>query len=488
MSIDRKTETLKTDIVVIGGGGAGMAAAVQAAENGAKVTVLEKRSAVGGNTSMAHGIFAAESPAQKRMLIEAPKDELFRAAMDYHHWTINPKLVRSFINKSSDTIGWLEKKGLRIDIIPLLNSRYPYRTFHMSMAMGRTGKTVIDLLSKSCQDLGVRILKKTAVNKLLIDAKGKVTGVQAQTGEGPLKVEAKSVIITTGGYGGNESLLKKYYPNYGGETKYFGLKQLTGDGLLMAVEIGADTEGLGCPHYWGAHYYGVNALNLLNQRAEAIWVNKNGERYCDEGILFDMGTRSNILDRQPDKVSYTIFDENMKKKLMSEGPVVGQAILHFAPPDTTWASVIEKLPSEAKKGYAKIADSLDEIARWMGAPSKALKATVDEYNKDCDLGYDAAFLKDRRFLEPLRVPPYYAVKFHQTLLDTMGGIKTNHDMEILDLKGKPMPGLYAAGVCVGGYTSSNYCYMLSGTMLGFALNSGRIAAENAVKLCKSAKK
>lgn len=479
MGSGKKIETLKTDIVIIGGGGAGMAAAVQAAEMGAKVIVLEKRGAVGGNTSMAHGFFAAESPAQRRMLIEAPKDELFKFAMDYHHWTINPKLVRAFIDKSSDTVRWLEEKGLKIELIPLLNPKYSYRTFHMTMTP--TGNTVIKLLAASCEDLGVRVFNKFAVKTLLTDNKGKVTGVLAETKDGTVSIRAKVVIIATGGYGGNEGLLKEHYPNYGGETKYFGLKDLTGDGLLMAMEIGAATEGLGQPHYWGAHYYGANDINLINQRPETIWVNKNGERYCDENILFDMGLRGNIMDRQPDKVSYTIFDENMKNKLIGEGMVGGQAILRMAPPDTSWASIMEKLPSEAKKGYVKIAGSLDEIAQWMGARPEVLKATMDEYNMSCDLGYDSCFIKDRRYLEPLRTPPYYAVRFHQTMLDTMGGIKTNHRMEVLDLGDKPIPGLYAAGVCAGGYTSPTYCYMLSGTMFGFALNSGRMAAESAFK-------
>lgn len=473
------TETFNTDIVIIGGGGAGMAAAVQAAEKGAKIILLEKRNVVGGNTSMAHGFFAAESPVQKRMMIDSPKDELFKLAMDYHHWSINPKLVRSFINKSGDTARWLEEKGLSIEIIPSLHPRYYYRTFHMTLSP--TGHTVIKLLTKSCEDLGVKVLQKSTVKKLLTDNKGKVIGVLAETKNKPLRVEAKGVIITTGGYGGNEKLLKKHCPNYGGDTKYLGLKDLTGDGLLMATEIGASTEGLGLPHYWGGHYLGTNVINLINQRPETIWVNKNGERYCDENILFDMGLRGNVVDRQPGKISYTIFDENIKKKLTTEGPVGAQVALRWAPPDTTWASIMERLPSEADKGNLKIADSLDEIARWMGASPEILKATIDEYNSDCDLGYDSLFVKDRRYLEPLRVPPYYAVKFHQTLLDTMGGIRTNHNMEVLDDKDNPIPGLYAAGVCVGGYTSGSYCYMLSGTMFGFALNSGRIAAENAVK-------
>jgi len=474
-----KAQTIQTDVVVIGGGGAGMAAAVQAAESGAKVLVLEKRGAVGGNTAMAHGFFAAESPVQKRMMIDAPKDALFKLSMDYHHWTINPKLVRTFINKSGDTARWLEEKGLKIDLVPALHPRYRYRTFHMTF--GPTGNNVIQLLRKSCEDHGVNILLKSAVKKLLQDDRGKVTGVLAETVEGPLKVQSKSVIITTGGYGGNKRLLKKHCPNFGGETKYFGIKELTGDGLLMAMEIGAATEGLGLPHYWGGHYYGANVINLINQRPEAIWINRYGERYCDENNLFDMGLRGNVMDRQPDRVSYTLFDEQIKNKIIAEGLVGTQVALRWAAPDTTWASIMEKLPAEAKKDKVKISNSLDQIARWMGASPRNLKATIDEYNADCDRGYDSVFLKDRRCLEALRTPPYYAIRFNQTILDTMGGIKTNHNLEIVDSEDKPIPGLYAAGVCVGGYTSANYCYELAGTMFGFALNSGRIAAENAVK-------
>lgn len=479
---NKSDEILKTDIIIIGGGGAGMAAAVQAAEKGAKVIVLEKRNAVGGNTAMAHGFFAAESSIQKRMMIDAPKDDMFKLAMDYHHWTINPRLVRSFINKSADTAQWLEQKGLKIELLPSLNPAYFYRTFHMTM--GPTGYTVIKLLTKNCEDLGVKVLQKSPVKKLLTDKKGKITGVLAETRDRSLRIDAQGIIITTGGFGGNKKLLKKYCSNYNKETKYFGLKELTGDGLLMAMEVGASTEGLGLPHYWGGHYHGANVINLLNQRPETIWLNKNGERYCDENILFDMGLRGNVIDRQPGKVSYTFFDEHLKNKLISEGPVGSQIALRWAPFDTTWSSIMEKLPSEVKKGNLKISDSLDDIAQWMGATPATLKTTIDEYNADCDAGYDSLFVKDRRFLDPLREPPYYAIRFQQTLLDTMGGIRTNHHMEIVDGKGSPIPGLYAAGVCVGGFTSAAYCYMLSGTMFGFALNSGRIAAENAYEFLK----
>jgi fumarate reductase flavoprotein subunit len=473
------TETLKTDIVIIGGGGAGLTAAVQAAEKGAKVTVLEKRHAVGGNTAMAHGFFATESPVQKRMMIDVTSDELFKVAMDYHHWTINPMLVRAYIDKSGDTVRWLEEKGLKIDFIPAVSPKFVYRVFHMTERA--TGNTVIKLLAKTCEDHGIKVLHKCTAKKLLTDSKGKVTGVLVATENGELIIKSKSVIITTGGYGGNKGLLKTYCPKYGGETAYLGLKELTGDGLLMAMEIGAATEGIGLPHYWGAHYSGANIVNLVNQRPEAVWLNKNGERFCDENILFDMGLRGNVIDRQPGKISYTLFDESIKEKLIGHGAVGTQVALRWAPPDITWSKVMEQLPLEVDKGNVNIADSLEDIAQWMGASPKVLKTTINKYNSDCDRGHDSVFVKDRKYMEALRKPPYYAVKFHQTLLDTMGGIKTNHHMEILDGNNKPIPGLYAAGVCVGGYQSETYCYMLTGTMFGFALNSGRIAAENAVK-------
>lgn len=478
-----RTKVMKTDIAIIGGGGAGMAAATQAAENGASVVLLEKRHAVGGNTAMAHGFFGAESSVQKRMMISAPKDELFKLAMDYHHWTIDPRLVRAYINKSSDTVRWLEEKGLKIAFIPVLNPAYFFRTFHMTERA--TGNTVIKLLEAECKDLGVNVLPEITARKLLSDPNGKVTGVLVATENGELTVKAKSVIITTGGYGGNKNLLKKYCPDYSEDINYFGLKELTGDGLLMAIEIGASTEGLGMPHYWGGHYSGLNEINLINQRPETVWVNKNGERYCDENILFDMGLRGNVIDRQPGKVSFTLFDERLKNKLTGEGLVGSQVALRWAPQDITWAHIMEQIPSEVEKGNVKIANSWDDIAQWIGAPNEVLKLTVNEYNSDCDRGYDSLFVKDRRCLEPLLVPPYYAIKFQQTLLDTMGGIKTNHKMEVLGLKDKPIPGLYAAGVCVGGYQSATYCYSLAGTMFGFALNSGRIAAENAVNFINS---
>jgi fumarate reductase flavoprotein subunit len=127
----------------------------------------------------------------------------------------------------------------------------------------------------------------------------------------------------------------------------------------------------------------------------------------------------------------------------------------------------------------KISDSLEDIALWVGADPLVLKSTVDEYNLFCERGYDALFAKDRRYLVPLRTPPFYSIKGLPHLLDTLGGIKINPDMEVLDKKQNPILGLYAAGVATSGWESEIYCSDLSGSAFGYAINSGRIAGENA---------
>src|SRR3989304_6308925 len=118
---------LTADIVVVGGGGAGLAAALAAAENGCKsIIVLEKAGSAAGSTAMAHDIFAAESLVQKRLGIDARRDDLFKIAMEWAHWTkINPRVVRAFIDKSGDTIGWLEKKGLSFELIQYYPNQAP---------------------------------------------------------------------------------------------------------------------------------------------------------------------------------------------------------------------------------------------------------------------------------------------------------------------------------------------------------------------------
>jgi len=142
---------------------------------------------------------------------------------------------------------------------------------------------------------------------------------------------------------------------------------------------------------------------------------------------------------------------------------------------------IAPLPVKKIEPVVKIAKNWKEMADWIGCNPGVLKATIDEYNNFCDHGRDPIFGKRNELLIPLRQPPFYAVKGNSDFLDTIGGIKVNEKMEVLNKEDLPIPGLYAAGVITGGWETESYCSPLSGEASGFATNSGRIAAENAAK-------
>jgi len=460
------------DVIVIGGGGAGLAAAVAAREKGAKVLLLEKRASAGGNTALARGIFAAESPVQKRMKIDAQRDTLFKMGMSYSHWKIDTKIFRAFVDKSGDTVRWLEEKGLKFeDVLHYYPNQIP-RVFHVPE--GR-GAGLVKLMVGKCEEMGVRILYSTPAKKIWINEKGAVTGVLAETEEGKCEIAGRSVIIATGGYAGNRELLKKYYADYTEDLCLHGSPNM-GDGLLMATEIGAANEGLGILHLRGPRFAGSSYISVVIEEPNTIWVNKKGERFVDEAIAFHWPEAGNALNRQPDKISYTLFDKKIKQGFIDEGVIKGLARF---PTGTRMTELEKEIRLRLDDGAIKISDSWSEIARWIGVSPGDLKNTVDQYNSFCDRRYDSLFMKDPRYLQPLRTPPYYVFKCVPSFHGTIGGIKINHHMEVLDQHDRPIPGLYAAGIDTGGWQSDTYCIALSGSAFGFAINSGRIAGENA---------
>ncbi|HVN97373.1 MAG TPA: FAD-dependent oxidoreductase [Syntrophorhabdaceae bacterium] len=465
-------EDFSCEIVVIGGGGSGLAAAVAAAEKGKRVLVAEKRRNLGGDTAMAGGFFAAESPALKRLRNESSKAELIKKALSYAHWKTDPMIVRAFINKSGDTAEWLVNMGIKFaDISQFIPTQGP-RIFHLPRGLGIG---VVKVLAKRCQDLGVQILRGVAIKKILIDDDGETIGVMAVSNDKDFRIHAKSVIVAAGGYAGNKQLLRQHYPYYTETLHAVGLP-LTGDGLIMATEAGAATEGLGTLLLRGPYFRGALDVVTVAMEPNTIWVNKRGERFVDETSGFTWPEAANALNRQPEKVSFTLFDEEIKRGFIERGLIKGYA---NKPPLTKLTKLEKKLEIEAAKGGIKISYSLEQIARWIGAIPKVLINTVSEYNLSCERGYDDLLLKDGSFLVPLRKPPYYAIKCHQGFLGTIGGIKINHHMEVLNQEGDSIPGLFAAGAGTGGWESDTYCLELSGSAFGFALNSGRIAGENA---------
>jgi fumarate reductase flavoprotein subunit len=481
---DQTEESISADIVVLGGGGAGMAAAITAAERGCRnVVVIEKRPRVGGNSGTGGGPGAVGGPVARRQGLEVSKDEFFKIAMEWSHWKTNPRLVRALIDESGGTIEWLEEKGLKF--LPLMMGP----TYHVPMG---EGDTMMGLLKSRAEELGVRIFARCRASRILTDVDGRVAGVEAQLGEKTLRVDAKSVIITTGGYGSNPELLKRFCDSYVDGMEYHGVPN-TGDGLLMATAIGAAIDNPGTmllegplvdtnvrlPIQQGEHGTLRVPLVAFAWEPYLLWVNNDGRRFAtEEARAFDGG---NAVARQPGNACFILFDDTTCRKISAQGFRRGRP-LPDAPAELQRGplpGLHEALETQAEQGLIKIAESWGEIAGWVGCDLAELEATVTEYNDACAHNYDPLFCKDRENLVPLLSPPYYAIRCTSAFLDTIGGIKIDEHMRVIGTAGRAIPGLYAAGVVTGGWEGDTYCFRLLGSARGFSLTGGRIAGANA---------
>ena len=461
-----------------------MAAAITAVESGCRsVIVLEKRAVVGGNSGTGGGPGAIGGPVARRQGLEVSKDEFFKIAMEWAHWKTNPWLVRALIDKSGETIEWLEEKGLRF--FPLMMGP----TYHVPVGEGRK---MMSLLKTRAEELGVRIFVRSGATRILTNDNGSVVGVEAQTRGKAFRVGAKSVIIATGGYGSNPELLRRYCGSYVDGMEYHGVPN-TGDGLQMAIAVGAAIDNAGTMLLEGRLVNTNIRLPITRGERETIrvplvsfawepyllWVNSDGRRFVtEEARAFDAG---NAVARQPGNLCFVLFDTAICTKISERGFRRGRP-LPDAPAELQRGplpGLPEALEAQAQLGAIKIAASWSEIAKWVGCDKMALETTVAEYNDACAHNYDPLFCKDRENLVPLLSPPYYAIRCASAFLDTIGGIKINERTEVMNTAGQVIPGLYAAGVVTGGWEGETYCFRLLGSARGFSLTAGRIAGANA---------
>lgn len=477
---------IEADVAIIGAGGAGLPAALTAVEKGAKkVILLEKRKVTGGNASPAGGIFACESPLQRQAMIDAPRDEIFKKALEWHRYSsrINPRILRAYINKSGDTIQWLMDKGIELEVGTIWRMHYhQIPCWHVGKVASLSGAGrfthAMKTLEQKCKDGGVQLLLNTTGKKILRGANGNVTGVLAERKGQEFIIKATSVILSTGGFLGNKELLKKYFPFYE-ESFRSGAIPHTGDGVKMAAEAGAAIEDY-ATLVRETCVSGARSIMDASKEPYTVWVNKRGERFIDESTGMHLQTCSNALLRQPNKIAYALYDDKMVQNVLEKGFLITRSNEFRGSP---FPDFREKLKAEAaRQEWVKMSDTWDEIADWIGARPEALKAEIDEYNSYCDHGYDEIFAKERRFLVPLRNPPYYAIRYGIHIIDTIGPVRINQHMEVLDKQDNPISGLYAAGVVTSGWQSDDYCGdLLFASALGFSMNSGRIAGENATE-------
>ncbi|OGO24953.1 MAG: hypothetical protein A2144_08835 [Chloroflexi bacterium RBG_16_50_9] len=485
-----------TDVVIVAGGTAGLAAAVAAAEGGAKVIVFEKASTTGGAGNMAWGPFAVESRLQHLKQIPITREEAFKIHMDFTHWRVDARLVRAFIDKSASTIAWLEKMGVEFLEVGCHNPGFPF-TWHIVKGAARLtdqvgagyGFAMMKILTDRAQQLGVKIMLRTPVKKI-IKKGNRIAGVIAEDESGEdVQANAKAVIIATGGFGDNPEMIKKY-AGYELGRDLFGVRVpgCVGDGLRMAWEAGAaptemamELTILRAPELVG----GFSPAAFMFHKPNLV-VNLSGERFMNEEIVMGNPTFvGNAITRQKHGCAFTIFDEATINYYVEEGlnyPPNGVVALRTT--GDCDADMIKRALGHGHKDVF-VADSPGELADKVGINREALEKTIDEYNRACETGRDELFHKNPRYLRPVRQPKFYAGKLFPGMIGSMGGIKINYKTEVLNKDFEVIPGLYAAGIDANSIYGDSYAFVLPGNTMGFAINTGRMAGENAVEYLRS---
>jgi fumarate reductase flavoprotein subunit len=508
---------ISVDVCVVGGAGSGLSAAISAAQHGVRnILVLEKMKTTGGCTKMSAGMMAIDSPTQRRFGYHYSVDDAFRDLIKIHNWNCDAMLVRKWLAGSGENISWLEDLGLTYDFVTTEScDQSKFRNTHhrfgdwdgQKWIMKHQGPILVKCLMDACEKNGVRIITETRARHLIKNEKGAVVGVKAEGPEGPLTVHAGAVVLGTGSISSNQDLIKRFY----GTGEYKDIRIMaqvphnTGDGLILAEEIGAAAGRIGAlfigPHN---HYPGASELvGMLMRRPQPVKVNMYGERFVDESIPIteEFGWMQCLsVDNQPGKKCFIIMDQGYINDVMAgrdnlpyrrdnssmidSPPRMGGSL----PPDegkdpAAWRErVIDHVKYEEKAGRAKICQTLDEVAAFIGCKPDILKASLERYNLFCARGYDGDFLKDPRYLAPVRIPPYYVLLGRSGIDTCLGGLKIDNHQHVMNTDGGIIPGLYAAGVMCSGWNASAYCFF--GSEMSFTIWSGRNAGSEASEYLK----
>ena len=490
------------DVVVLGGGGAGLTAAITAAQNGAKVALLEKTAALGGNTLIAgQGFNAADPGRQSNMemdpalrkelesyleldpaefgdfadVLETVKGQIteyLNSGATYlfdsvelhmlHHYmggtrtgldgtTINPDraLTEVFAKNALAGLEWVEALGggWNAQTSTILGAMWP-------RSHGLSTGNIIPTLETAARNAGVEIMLSTAGKELIV-ADGKVAGVIAETTEGgKVTLHANSVILATGGFSANAKMVAEYnnyWPGMSDTMASTNAPSLSGDGIIMAKAVGADLVGMGYAQLMPSSHPVDGSLfsGVWGSAETQVFVNKEGKRYVNEYAERDVLSKAAL--EQTDGLFYIICDKD----------IVGN----------------RDLTAMEAAGNVVLANSLEELANKLGIPADTFIAEMDRYNSFVESKVDEDFGKPL-FGEKIDEAPFCATPRSPALHHTMGGVKIDTEAHVINTNGEVISGLYAAGEVCGGIHAGN---RLGGNAMTDFLVFGRIAGENAAK-------
>ena len=489
--------TVDADVVVVGAGGAGMTAAITAAAEGKSVVILESQSMVGGNSVRATGgmnagktvyqdenEFGESAGVEKTLKTAAEKyadNETITALAKTvsEQWAAyqanptgyfdsvelmeldtmiggkginDPELVETLCANSADAIDWLDEHGITLHNVSSFGGASVKRIHRPVNAEGKTvsvGSYMIPLLQENCEKAGVKMMLDTTATEILTDANGAAVGVKATGASGEtVTVNAKAVVLATGGFGANLDMVVKYKPELKGfmTTNAPGIQ---GQGIEMAQAIGAATVDMDQIQIHPTVEANTAALITEGLRGDgAILINEEGQRFIDEVGTRDVVSAAEIA--QTGSYSWLVVDQAMADA----------------------SSVIQ---GYIKKGYTVTGATYEELGKAMGVDAAAFAETMEKWNGYVEAKNDPDFGRTS-FANPLNTAPYYAVKVTAGVHHTMGGLKINANTEVLNEKGEVIPGLFAAGEVTGGVHGAN---RLGGNAVADFTIFGRIAGAAA---------
>jgi fumarate reductase flavoprotein subunit len=458
------------DIIVVGGGGAGMTAALAAHQAGASVIILEADKKLGGATWLSGGVvYAAGTSAQRKLGIEDTPQAMYDYIMTLNAWQTRPDIIRVFAERSAEAVEWLVSLGAEyqwvvksgVDTVP---------RGHCTVG---AGVTIGDLLRNEVGAKNIQTALNTRVERLLLE-EGRVVGVHAAG----MDLRASAVILATGGLGNSPGMRAKYFPSAAqhGDIVYAVHNDapfILGDGIKLGEQVGAAITG----HDTGLV---LPSAGLVPNSVEAFlppWtmlVNDLGQRFMPENSPYAVS--GYLINEQPGAHAWAIFDEptmmeGSRDKRFSDP-------YHTGDVSQTWDEAL--IRKHAATGKIRTAGSLSDLADMIGVNRITLAETVRRYNADAHEGGDSEWAKVAPKYFPIEGPLFYAVEVRASVIgQTSAGVDIDAKTHVRDVHGRPIPGLYAAGETVGCIQGKRYSG--GGMGVGSALTFGRIAGEEAAK-------
>lgn len=475
-------ETVDVEVLVIGAGNAGVAAASSSVEKGLKVAVLEKTATVNGRGG---GMGACNSRLNKELGFE------IEPVAAQYRWNRtcgnrnNERLVTQWFENSGPAMDWLLDKADQYGATYTLYAGYSrseilpeepdFHTFQAgSFAVPEEAGYFVPaaLLYQSCLDQGVEFFFEHTAEQLVQDSGGKVTGAVAKSPDGTYKQfnASKGVVLATGDISGDQEMREAYFePLFVNmRSDYTPQGANTGDGHKMGMWAGGVMQDGPLP----------NALHPQEGsmfHGPFMFVNKNGRRYFNEANWVQAKSIQTL--KQPDQVGFSIFDknfgENNKDSLNHGGGMFWDTMSRSVTQEFDPAEIEATVEAEVEKGNtAWKADTLEELADKIGVDKEGFLAEVEHYNEMCEAGEDTDFEKEPVFLYPVKEPPFYATKVEAVILVCVGGLKVNTDLQVLKEDGMPVEGLYATGNTSGDLYAVDYPINMPGNSNGRCLTWG----------------